>query len=274
MDDWSALELEGDDEELENLFGNKSSLQRSKVSTALHARPSPQTSQSSVLQPSHNTTFCANPTSVPAATSAIARPPVSTQANSRRRVAASFGPSPDRVAGQSLLDDLTDTAYDELELDSCSALTNANTTTRSRGTYGSQNTVVRHDLPQHSAKAHGINIPSQTTEQWLGLPEPSQHRSQPNVQRPAPAPAVSNSTRTNAVHLRALHADVSIIPLHETRWFDCKLALCIAHVHVQPHPSMGVCISLGFISYGTCINYWLLYRSHLLSCYFECHLGM
>lgn len=202
MDDWSALELEGDDEDLENLFGNvRLPAQQSKTNTALHARPSSQTSQCSILQPRNNA-FHGHATSAAAVPASTAGLPVPAQANNRKRSAASLDPGNSRTAEHRVFDGLSDAAYDELELESLSAVTPALAYSQHAQAHASQSIAVRTDLPQASAHARRTNQANQS-RRWPHLPEPLQHATQQGVaaRMPAAGPA-ANSDVVNATDPR------------------------------------------------------------------------
>lgn len=198
MDDWSALELEGDDEELENLFRNgRPSAQPIKTGTTVRARPSA-TSQCSVLQP-HSNVF---PDSSISARAIAAWPPAPPLilANSRKRSAASLEPENSRKAEPCVFSNLTDTAYDELELDSLSNAVDARAYSQTAVNHTTQNTAVGPKFPQRSVQALPSRTTSQTTEHWHGLPEKLQRGSQQGLAASFSAPAIGTGARTNATH--------------------------------------------------------------------------
>ena len=198
MDDWSALELEGDDEELENLFRNsRPSAPPNKTRTAVHARPSP-TSQCSVLQP-HSNMFPNNAVSVLEIAAWPPAPPP-TIASNRKRSAASLNPDNGRKAEHCVFSDLPDAAYDELELDSLSNAVDARAYSQNVFNHTTQKTAVGPEFPQRSVQALPSSTTCQTTEHWHGLPETLQRGSQQRLEASFSAPAVGTSARTKATH--------------------------------------------------------------------------
>lgn len=190
MDDWSALELEGDDVELENLFGNtKSTAQLSKATINLKARPSPQASQCSVLQP-HSTASRSNVIPAPAFPASSGRSPASAQ--TRKRDAAALGLGSSRSAERAIFSSLSDSAYDELELESLSAVAAPPSFSQLMQRHATQGAAVRPELPQHARLA------SQNTEQWFDVPEAVQRTSQQTVAMSRPVAGVVAGATTGA----------------------------------------------------------------------------